>query len=64
MKEKEKEKTLEELKAVKEHMENRTQWHTKDVKEVEKVRNKVDSLEKEGELTEADKASNKVTHHH
>lgn len=57
-------KKIDELKEVKEHMENRTQWHSKDVAQVEQVRNKVDALQHDGQLSAQDKQKNKVKHKH
>lgn len=52
------------LKLELEHMENRTQWHQKDVKKVESLRNEVAAIEHGGKVPPAIKAKNKVVHHH
>jgi hypothetical protein len=46
------------------HMENRTQWHAKEVEEVEKLRNEVTKAESGGKLTAEQKEKNKVKHKH
>lgn len=46
------------------HMENRTQWHEKDVKHVEALRNEVAKAEAGGKLTDEQKKQNKVEHKH
>lgn len=53
-----------ETKAKLEHMENRTQWHEKDVKEVEALRNEVTKAESGGKISDKQKEQNKVKHKH
>lgn len=55
---------LEALKLELEHMENRTQWHQKDVERVESLRNEVAEMERGGELPHEVREQNKVVHHH
>lgn len=55
---------LEALKLELEHMENRTQWHQKDMERVESLRNEVAELEHGGELPDEVREQNKVVHHH
>lgn len=57
-------KKVEELKLELEHMENRTQWHQKDVKRVEELRNEVAAAACDGILPEAVKEQNRVRHEH
>lgn len=55
---------LEALKLELEHMENRTQWHQKDMERVESLRNEVAEIEHGGELPDEVREQNKVVHHH
>ncbi len=57
-------KKQEEIKMQVEHMENRTQWHQKDVEKMEAMRNELSALENDGKLTQEAKEKNKVVHRH
>lgn len=57
-------KKEEAIKLQAEHMENRTQWHEKDVKQMEQVRNEMSALQNDGKLTKEAKENNKVVHKH
>jgi hypothetical protein len=52
------------IKSEVEHMENRTQWHKKDVERMEALRNELTALQNDGKISDEARAKNKVVHHH